>query len=125
MEEQGIWRMWYLSGFKWDEEGPTSYYHIKYAESADGIFWKREGVTCIELRESETNIASPTVLKENGIYKMWYSYVAAGRGYRIGYAESLDGYVWTRRDGEAEIDVSLGGWDSQALSYPLSFPTKV
>jgi hypothetical protein len=125
MKERGLWRMWYLSGFKWEDVGPQSYYHIKYAESSDGIAWRREGLVCIDLREGETNIASPTVIKEEkGVYKMWYSYVAPGQGYRIGYAESLDGYRWTRRDKEAGIDVSLSGWDSEALCYPSVFVHK-
>jgi predicted GH43/DUF377 family glycosyl hydrolase len=116
------WRMWYLSGFKWDETGenPHSYYHIKYAESTDGIHWQRDGLVCIDLRRGETNIACPTVLKEGGTYKMWYSYVA-GQGYRIGYAESSDGYAWTRKDDEVGIDVSPSGWDSQDMAYPYVF----
>jgi len=122
LKEGEHWRMWYLSGLKWDEgvKNPHSYYHIKYAESTDGIHWQRDGLVCIDLCEGETNIASPTVLKEGDMYKMWYSYVA-GRGYRIGYAESLDGYAWTRKDGEVGIDVSPSGWDSQAMAYPYVF----
>jgi hypothetical protein len=121
LREQSIWKMWYLSGIKWDDVGQKSYYHIKYADSVDGIHWKREGHVCIDLRKQETNIASPTVLKEEGVYKMWYSYVAAGQGYRIGYAESLDGYHWTRKDKESGINVSTNGWDSQGLAYPWVF----
>jgi hypothetical protein len=120
--DNGIWRMWYVSGFKWEEKGGRlqSYYHIKYAESKDGVHWVRNGLVCIDLKEGETNIARPCVLKENGTYKMWYSY-DAGHEYRIGYAESPDGYAWTRLDNEAGIDVSLSGWDSKALAYPWVF----
>lgn len=120
--EEGRWRMWYISGFKWDEaaESPHSYYHIKYAESADGIEWERDGWVAIELREGETNIAGPSVLKEDGLYKMWYSYVAS-QGYRIGYAESFDGYIWERKDADVGIDVSPTGWDSQTMAYPYVF----
>ena len=122
MKERGIWRMWYLSGFGWDESAGNlhSYYHIKYAEATDGIRWERNGLVCIDLNEGETNIASPCVLKEDGIYKMWYSFVA-GQGYRIGYAESLDGYTWTRKDDEVGIDVSPSGWDSKEMAYPSVF----
>ena len=122
MKEEDIWRMWYLSGLKWDEtdENPHSYYHIKYAESANGINWKREGLVCIDFCEGETNIASPSVIKDNDIYKMWYSYVS-GAEYRIGYAESVDGYIWSRKDNEVGIDASLEGWDSQAMAYPHVF----
>ena len=82
-----------------------SYYHIKYAESTDGIQWKREGLVCIDHKPGERNIARPCVIKEDGTYKMWYSYMT-DNGYRIGYAESPDGYRWTRKDEEAGIDLS-------------------
>jgi hypothetical protein len=117
--DNGVWRMWYVSGLKWNEEAGElhSYYHIKYAESANGIEWQRDGLVSIELREGERNISRPCVLKGADGYQMWYSY-NVGEGYRIGYAESTDGYVWTRRDDEAGIEVSDAGWDSKALAYP-------
>jgi predicted GH43/DUF377 family glycosyl hydrolase len=120
--ESGRWRMWYVSGFRWteDADGMHSYYHIKYAESADGIEWRRDGLVCIELAGSERNIARPCVVNDDGRYRMWYSY-DAGRGYRIGYAESEDGLRWTRRDDCAGISPSATGWDSEAQAYPWVF----
>ena len=122
LKDRNRWRMWYLSGLGWEvtDESPHSYYHIKYAESDDGIHWNRDGLVCIDLREGETNIASPTVIEEHGIHKMWYSFVA-GQGYRIGYAESLDGLSWDRKDTEFSIDVSSSVWDSEAMAYPYVF----
>jgi hypothetical protein len=122
MIEDGSWRMWYVSGLKWEETaiGLHSYYHIKYAESTDGVHWKRDGLVCIDLQSGERNIGRPCVLKADGIYKMWYSH-SADCGYRIGYAESLDGFVWRRKDDEAGIDLSPTGWDSEAQSYPWVF----
>jgi hypothetical protein len=122
MRDGGLWRMWYVSGFKWEErEGSLlSYYNIKYAESDDGIRWERNGLVCVDHRPGERNIARPCVRKEAGLYRMWYAY-DAGQGYRIGYAESADGYRWTRRDDEAGIAVSESGWDSRAQAYPWVF----
>ena len=113
--------MWYVSGFKWEREGEVlhSYYHIKYAESKDGIDWNREGHVAIDLQPGEMNVARPCVLRENGIYAMWYCY-NAGQGYRLGYAESNNGRDWERMDSEAGIDLSPSGWDSEALAYPKS-----
>src|SRR6185436_268036 len=39
--EDGLWRMWYVSGVRWTIENgqPKHYYHVKYAESADGVRW--------------------------------------------------------------------------------------
>jgi hypothetical protein len=120
--EGNRWRMWYLSGIRWDMSGgrPKHYYHIKYAESLDGIAWDRAGVVCIDFEsKDEYAISRPCVIKEDGIYRMWYSY--RGASYRIGYAESIDGVRWTRKDRDAGIDVSATGWDSEMIEYPFVF----
>ena len=53
---------------------------------------------------------------------MWYSY--RGDSYRIGYAESLDGVHFDRRDDLVGIDVSDAGWDSKSIEYPNVFDHK-
>lgn len=123
--EQGLWRMWYVSGVKWDmiDGKPRHYYHIKYAESKDGINWKRTGKVAIDFKSREEYaIARPCVLKTNGLYQMWYC--CRGDSYRIGYAESKDAVHWERKDALAGIDVSAKGWDSQMLAYPFVFDRK-
>jgi hypothetical protein len=120
--EGGVWRMWYVSGTKWETENnkPKHYYHIKYAESHDGLHWQREGVVCIDYRSpDEYAIARPCVIRDSDNYKMWYSY--RGKSYRIGYAESADGLHWERKDDEVGIDVSESGWDSEMILYPFVF----
>ena len=97
---------------------PQHRYHIKYAESVDGIEWKREGVVCIDYAsEDEYAISRPCVIRDGGLYRMWFA--SRGESYRIRYAESVDGLSWTR--GESGIDVSEGGWDSEMLAYPYVF----
>jgi predicted GH43/DUF377 family glycosyl hydrolase len=120
--EDGTWRMWYVSGTGWEmkEDQPRHHYHIKYAESSDGIHWHREGLVCIDYQsKDEYAIARPSVIKENGLYRMWYSY--RGESYRIGYAESADGIEWNRKDAQSGIDVSESGWDSEMIEYPYVF----
>jgi hypothetical protein len=127
--ENGFWRMWYLSGVEWKIHAgrPEPYYHIKYAESMDGIYWKREGHVCIDFNKSgEGGIARPSVLKDGKIYRMWYSYRGGAdyrtnlaQSYRIGYAESSDGLVWARKDDQVGINVSKTGWDSEMVEYPF------
>jgi hypothetical protein len=117
--ESGIWRMWFVSCVKWtlENDKPKHHYHIRYAESKDGIAWKTEGVVCIDFAdEGEYAISRPTVLKDGGIYKMWYGH--RGHAYRIGYAESKDGIQWERRDEATGIDVSPEGWDAEMIEYP-------
>lgn len=120
--ENNIWRMWYVSGVEWVHRDLPRY-NIKYAESKDGIHWKREGIVCIDFKSKEEfALARPCVIKEDGIYKMWYSY--KGKNYRIGYAESGDGIAWQRKDDEAMIDVSGSGWDSEMIEYAFVFTHK-
>ena len=44
-----------------------------------------------------------------------------GRGYKIGYATSLDLIKWERKDNEAGIEYSENGWDSTMHHYPHVF----
>lgn len=119
----GIWRMWYLSCLGWEAtaHGLRHRYHIKYAESADGIHWRRDGRVCIDFAaDDEYAISRPCVIREtSGLYRMWYSH--RGARYRIGYAESRDGLSWERRDAERGLEPSMAGWDSEMVEYPCVF----
>lgn len=112
------YKMWYTTNTAWrkvkDETLPK--YHIKYAHSNDGKNWIREGNIAINFKsDDEYAISRPWVLKENGKYKMWYSY--RGDYYQIGYAESEDGILWERMDDKVGITVSDQGFDSQMIEY--------
>jgi hypothetical protein len=120
--ERGVWRMWYTSGTKWEHVGghPKHWYRIAYAESDDGIRWRREGYVCIDYAdEREYAISRPCVIRDGDLYRMWYSH--RGAAYRIGYAESRDGLSWVRRDAEAGIDVSTNGFDAEMIEYPFVY----
>jgi len=128
IDDDGIWKNWYLSCTEWRVINGKSEprYHIKYAESIDGINWERKGKVAIDYRnENEAGIVKASVIKANGIYKMWYSYrnfsnyrTDKNNSYRIGYAESTDGIKWARKDDVAGIEVSSEGWDSMMIEYP-------
>lgn len=125
--DQGLWRMWYLSTVKWivAEGKPEPVYHIKYAESRDGFNWDRPGIVCLDLKSpAEGGLTRPCVIREDGLYKMWYSYrgirdyrTNKAHSYRVGYAESRDGLAWERMDERVGIDVSAEGWDSIMVTY--------
>jgi len=120
--ENEIWRMWYVSAAKWVSATPRAkhYYHIRYAESQDGISWRPTGKICVDFRDAkEYAISRPCVLHENGLYRMWFSH--RGASYRIGYAESSDGLEWERHDDYVGLDVSASGWDSEMIEYPFVF----
>ncbi len=118
------WKMWYVSCVDWlNPDLPR--YNIKYASSSDGINWHQGGEVCIDfISDNETALARPSVLFENGIFRMWYSFKDPAIGYRMGYAESNDGIKWTRMDNEVGIDVSKKGWDSEMIQYPYVFNHK-
>jgi len=130
--DKGKYKCWYLNCTEWtpDSVGRLEpMYNIKYAESTDGINWQRNNVVAIDFKDNvEGGISRPSVIIEDGIYKMWFSARAKtdyrdnkSRSYRIYYAESLDGISWNRKDDETGIDISSNeqDWDSQMIEYPL------
>jgi hypothetical protein len=119
--EQDIFRCWYVSATGWIVLNSSRYptYVIRYAESSDGICWKTNGHICIDFEnEDEFGFGRPWVVKEQSIYRMWYSIRSKAYPYRIGYAESGDGINWTRKDGVVGIEASAAGWDSEMICYP-------
>jgi hypothetical protein len=120
MEDDGLWRLWYGSSLGWGAEQKDMAHLIKYAESSDGIRWRREGRVALPFRSpDEYAMSKPCVRRDGDLYRMWYCY--RGDRYRIGYAESRDGVEWVRRDELAGIDISDEGWDSQMVCYPFVF----
>lgn len=120
LKEGNFWRMWYVSGYRWEAINgtPVSFYNIKYAESHDGALWQRAGVVAIDhATPDERNIARPWIVREGAVYRAWFAY-GAGRGYRIGYAESLDGIRFVRRDEEIAFRYSGQGFDDEATAHP-------
>jgi len=98
IKDNGIYKMWF-AGY----DGVVS--RIGYAISSDGINWAVYSNTGGGMKgavigpENTPSFASshasePTVIKDNGIYKMWFA-GNDGSGYRIGYAVSSDGINWT------------------------------
>lgn len=131
--DDGKWKLWYASSTGWTvvHGHPEPLYQIKYAESDDGIHWIRNNITCLEYSfEGEAN-ARPTVIKENGRYRMWYCFRGSvdyrtdkAQSYRLGYAESPDGINWTRMDEAVGIERSAAGWDSAMMEYPFVYEHK-
>ena len=120
--ENGKYKMWYGSNLSWGKDQSEMNHVIKYAESSNGICWERSAKVVVPLMHpDEYALSKPFVVKENSVYKMWYSYRANKKikTYRIGFAESKDGIKWKRKDDEAGIDVSSKGWDSEMICYPF------
>lgn len=124
----GLYKMWHWFSTKWIVVDGKLFldYKIGYAESKDALHWEMKDITCISPNEEkdEFAVARPWVIFEKGIFKMWYSIRYIKKMYRMGYAESLDGISWERKDELAGIDVSESGWDSEMICYPAVISIK-
>ena len=107
IEEDGIWKMWHISGQKCEYINgyPEPFYDCRVATSTDGIHWTNTGDVALPFDDFLHAVGRPSVMKEDGIYKMFYSYrhtkdyrTDRNQSYRLGYAESIDGFKWERKD---------------------------
>ncbi len=115
------YRMWYVSATGWTEWDGRAMpeYVVRSARSDDGVTWQADSRPSIELADQdEFGFGRPWVVRDPDVYRMWYSIRSRSRPYRIGYAESLDGESWTRRDDMAGIAASASGWDSEMICFP-------
>lgn len=120
LRENGRFRMWYGSNTQWGPKKSDMRHLIKYAESDDGIHWNRENRVAIDFeRPEEYALCKPCVLRDGDRYRMWFC--SRGSSYRIRYAESADGLVWSRDTEAVGIDVSADGWDCEMIEYPCVF----
>lgn len=123
--EDGTFHMWFTRYKEWLKAGTTfsPQYDIWSAASPDGLSWEF-GTHCIAPTSGTEAIATPSVIRLDGEYHMWYSYRAGvehhkpGSRYEIGYAFSSDGVSWKRDDENVGIGISESGWDSEMICYP-------
>lgn len=124
---ENLYKMWYESNRSWFMSDSCSKskpeFVIKYAISENGIDWQREDIICLSDNYGDRVVARPSIIIDNDVYKMWYSYKRNG-SYKIGYAESKNGLDWVRKDDEVGIGVSPTGWDSEQIEYPFVFDHK-
>lgn len=116
-----IWQMWYGSHLAWKTDQFEMIHVLRYAESNDGIHWKKNGKPVLELNldMGEFAMSRPCVLLHEGLYRMWFS--SRYNHYQMGYAESVDGIRWIRKDGDARLIHSESGWDAQSVEYASVF----
>lgn len=123
MIEDGVWRMWYVSALEWQMRSggdPRHVYLIKYAESSDGIVWRRDGRIAIDFEDpSEYAMGRPYVMRDGDRYRMWFC--VRGERYRIACAESPDGIRWNRCD-RSELAPPRQEWDAEMQAYPMVLP---
>ena len=116
------WRMYYVSGDKWEQDSKGQYhsvYRLKVAESRDGIKWDPLDRVAIDLEGSiEKNISRTCISMVNGGFKAWFSSAGVGMPYRLGTATSSDGLSWTRENPSDGPERDPDGFDSEMQCYP-------
>jgi predicted GH43/DUF377 family glycosyl hydrolase len=109
--------MWYTSfSGSYPNDG------IGFAYSSDGINWTKNPSAVLTPGTTGWDslfVGAACVLKEGGIYKMWYTgWKSTTRfPHSIGYATSPDGINWTKHQGNPALS-PLIGWESGAVGYP-------
>lgn len=116
MKDGGVYRLWYSGHDKYK-------YRIGYAESEDGINWKRSDKNPVMDTGTEGSwdsscAAYPSIIKDGGIYKMWYYGYGKDMPPSIGYATSKDGIYWERYPDAVLSPGNTGMWDSYFVGYP-------
>jgi hypothetical protein len=116
------YRIYYVSGDSWVHKDLPRY-NLKMATSKDGKTWDRKGHVCIDFASNQENaLARPTVVFEDGVWKMWFAH--KGDAYRLGYAESEDGINWIRNDAYANLSPTSGTFDSEMIEYAATLTHK-
>lgn len=124
--DEGIFKMWYITFTEWiivdGKKEPI--FVIKYATSKNGIEWITDNNICLNSNYYGESLARPWVIKDKGIFKMWFSSRGSkgyrnvgGQHYKIEYAESKDGIKWQRMNKDFQLELSKSGWDSEMLAY--------
>lgn len=104
------YKMWYHS---WGSN------EIGLATSPDGVAWtKYPGNPVLSGSEGEwdeVGLIHVDVLKDGGLYKMWYCTVADSA---IGYATSTNGVDWTKYADNPVLTADTGQWDEGGVANP-------
>jgi predicted GH43/DUF377 family glycosyl hydrolase len=126
LEIDGTWRMWYIGGSGWTDDGKGKLlpmYSLRHTVSQDGLAWQNPSIECLVPHgPEEIGFGRPFILRHKSGYRMWYS-VRRRNGYGLGYAESADGLSWTRNDGQVGVGCSDAGWDNEMICYAAVVPT--
>ncbi|MDB6162996.1 MAG: hypothetical protein JWL98_428 [Xanthomonadaceae bacterium] len=121
VRESDRFRMWYIAGSGWTRVDGKDLprYSIKYLESADGLAWGSEGAPVIDVSdEDEHGFGRPWILRTGSGYDMFYSVRRKSHAaYRLGYAHSVDGVRWERKDARLGLDAGPEAYDDRAIMY--------
>ncbi len=122
IKDGDLYRMWFVSNFVC----PGGCQH-RMATSPDGIHWTVEERSVQLLRPAWSLslaglVVTGPVIKEDGIYKMWYGVGVDGNaGAGIAYATSADGFEWTPSSTPCIEAGPAGSYDHDDAFFPTVF----
>ena len=115
------YHIWYHA----TETSNASASQIFYAWSNDGLSWTKYLTSAVMSYGSAEDfdckaLQHPSVLFEEGIFKMWYTGVnCSEKKSQIGYAESSDGIIWEKYEGNPVLNTGqFGEFDSMQVRMP-------
>lgn len=118
--DNGQFKMWYTGG-----GNTNSRSSIGYATSADGLTWTKSANNPIlnpgkSFEWDGSGVSAPSVLynADHQRWEMWYVGLSTVTGYKIGFATSPDGIVWTKYGGNPVVRTTVGGYDDQNVLSP-------
>jgi hypothetical protein len=123
--ENGKWRTWYGAGkeFIQGKRKSLPVYNIRYMESDDGLNFPRIGSLAVDNLLGEHRVGRPYVIKHDSRYMMFFGRGEEEEPYRLAYADSEDGYTWTRYNDITGLSLSEKGWDAEMMAYPSVITT--
>lgn len=126
IKDNDMYRIYYVSCMEWREVKAKlePVYVIKTAISRNGIDFETNDHICINSNYDGEALGRPWVIKDDNIYKMWFSTRGSvdyrkkdGQHYMLTYAESIDGINWERKPEKFNLTTSSEGWDSEMIEY--------
>lgn len=118
-EEERKYKLWYAAGCNHEPDA------IGYAESQDGISWKKEAVNPVLAGDpahpwEQHKVVAPCVVKEKGWYYMFYVGHLHEERAQVGLARSRDGiHDWKKHPSNPLICPTRDEWDSVAVYKPF------
>ena len=109
LKEGDTYRMW----FSWRPKRG-----VALVESRDGVAWSEPTIVLApnDRTDWEADINRPVVIKQGGLYRMWYTGQAKGRSW-IGHATSADGKSWKRASDRPVLSADQP-WEKVAVMCP-------
>ncbi|HPS79843.1 MAG TPA: hypothetical protein PLS53_16910, partial [Thermoanaerobaculaceae bacterium] len=117
--EGGVFKMWYTGR---GTTGPVN--QLGYATSPDGAAWtKYAGNPVMSVGAAgqwdSARVREASVVHIGSTYHMWYAGTSTHPIYRIGYATSPDGLVWTKNAANPVLGPgAAAAWDDSSVYAP-------